>query len=260
VYPTFGKYDKGAETAKQLIELDPDFPIGYLQAAFNSQFAGRLDEADKILQQAQQRKLEIPDLLVQRYDVAFLKGDKAGMDREVFLGEKTPGAEDMIADRQAFVLAYSGQLKKAQSVAKRAADLNTQPDQRGRKALIQIGPALWDGFFGNTSEAKKRALEAANLSRDRDGEYGAAFALALVGESERSQSLAKDLDQRFPEDFAVQSLYLPPIRALQALTGGDSSKALDLLQMSLPYDRAIPPSVAPFNFGPEGYRKKTMNP
>jgi len=58
------------------------------------------------------------------------------------------------------------------------------------------------------------------------------------------------LDQRFPEDFAVQSLYLPPIRALQALTGGDSSKALDLLQMSLSYDRAIPPSVAPFNFGP----------
>jgi len=156
----------------------------------------------------------------------------------------------MIADRQAFVWAYSGQLNKAKSLAQRASDLNPQPDQRGRKALIEIGPSLWDGFFGNASAARKRALEAANLSRDRDVEYGAAFALALAGESERSQTLAKDLDLRFPEDSAVQSLYLPPIRALDALNAGAPSKALDLLRASLPYDRGLPPSAAPFFIGP----------
>ena len=42
LYPTFGKYEKGVEVAKQAIELDPDFPVGYLQLAFNNQFAGRL--------------------------------------------------------------------------------------------------------------------------------------------------------------------------------------------------------------------------
>jgi hypothetical protein len=63
---------------------------------------------------------------------------------------------------------------------------------------IEIGPALWDGLFGNASEAKKRALVAANLSKDRDVEYGAAFALILAGESERSQMLVKDLDGGFP--------------------------------------------------------------
>jgi serine/threonine protein kinase/Tfp pilus assembly protein PilF len=250
VYPTFGKYDKGADVAKQLIELDPDFPIGYLQAAFNSQFAGRVEEAEKILQQAQQRKLEIPELLVQRYDLAFLKGDKDWMDREVALGEKEPVGQDMIVDRQAFVRAYSGQLNKAKSLAQRASDMNTQPDQRGRKALIEIGPALWDGFFGNASSAKKRALGALALSQDRDFEYAAAFALALAGESEKSQSLVKDLEQRFPEDTVVQSLYLPPIRALQALNAGEPSKAIDLMRASLPYDRGIPPSASPYFIGP----------
>jgi len=250
VYPTLGQYEKGVDVAKQLVELDPDFPIGYLQAAFNSQFAGRVEEAEQILQQAQQRKLEIPELLIQRYDVAFLKDDRAWMDREAALGEKETGAQDMIADRQAFVGAYSGQLNNAKSLAQRASDLNAQPDQRGRKALIEIGPALWDAFFGNTSAAKKRALEAANLSQDRDVEYGAAFALALAGESERSQMLAKDLDMRFPEDSAVQYLYVPPIRALDALNAGAPSKALDLLRASVPYDRGLPPSVAPFFIGP----------
>jgi serine/threonine protein kinase/tetratricopeptide (TPR) repeat protein len=250
VYPTLGRYEKGVDVTRQFIELAPDFPVAYLQAAFNSQFAGRLDEAEKILQQGQQRKLEIPELLLQRYDLAFLKGDQAWMDREAALGEKESGAEDMIADRQAFVRAYSGQLNKAKSLAQRASDMNAQPDQRGRKALIEIGPALWDAFFGNAAAARKRALDAANLSQDRDVEYGAAFALALAGESERSQMLAKDLDMRFPEDTAVQSLYLPPIRALEALNARAPSKALDLMRASLPYDRGLPPSAAPFFIGP----------
>jgi len=250
LYPTFGKYDKGAEVARQMIELDPDFAVGYLQFAFNSQFAGRLDEAEKALQQAQQRKLEIPELVIQRYDLAFLRGDTAGMDREANLGPKVPGAEDMIADRQAFVWAYAGQLKKAKSMAQQAADLNSQPDQRGRKALIEIGPALWDGFFGNASTAKRTALEAVDLSKDRDVAYGAAVALALSGESSRSRALAKDLESRFPEDTAVQFMYLPQIHALLELNGGEPSKATELLQIARAYERGIPPSMVPWFIGP----------
>ena len=63
VYPTLGQYDNGVVVARQLVELDPDFSIGYLQAAFNTQFAGRLEEAETFLRQAQQRKLETPELL-----------------------------------------------------------------------------------------------------------------------------------------------------------------------------------------------------
>jgi len=253
LYPTFGQYEKGVEAAKRLVEIDPDFPVGYLQLAFNNQFAGHLEEAEHALKQASDRKLEIPELLIQRYDVAFLRGDQAGMDREVALGQKESGAEDMIADRQAFVWAYSGHLEKAKSMAQRAADLNQQPDRRGRKALIEIGPALWDAFFGNVSAAKKRAMAAADLSTDRDVEFGAAFVLALSGEPSRSRALAKDLDRRFPEDSAVQFIYLPQIRALLALNDdskeGDASKAIELLQIARPYDRGFPPSGAPMFIG-----------
>lgn len=45
MYPTFGQYEKGVEVAQQMVSLDPDFAIGYLQLAFNNQFAGRLEEA-----------------------------------------------------------------------------------------------------------------------------------------------------------------------------------------------------------------------
>jgi tetratricopeptide (TPR) repeat protein len=230
-----------------MVEIDPDFAVGYLQLAFNTQFAGRVDEAEKVLHRASERKLEIPELAVQRYDIAFLKGDRAGMDREAALAQSA--ADDLVYGRQGFVLAYSGRLKEAKLMSQRAVDLNQEPDQRGKKALFEIGPALWDAFFGNVPAARKSAGAAADLSMDRDVEYGAAFALALSGESFRSRALAKDLETRFPEDTGVNVFYLPAIRALLELSGGEPSRAIDLLQVSRPYDRGVPPSIAPAFFG-----------
>ncbi len=250
VYPTFAKYEKGIEVDKQLVDLDPNFAVGYLQLAFNTQFAGRPDEAEAVLRQASERKLEIPETAVQRYDLAFLKGDRAGLDREAALAQAQSPVNDLVYDRQAFVLAYAGRLKDAKLTAQRVADLNSQPDQRGRKALIEIGPALWDAFIGNAAAATKGAAAAADLSKDRDVEYGAAFALALSGEPTRSKILAKDLEMRFPEDTAVKVFYVPAIRAILELkNGGEPSKAIELLQVSLPYDRGTPPSAAPMFFG-----------
>jgi len=147
LYPTFGKYEKGVEAAKQAIELDPDFPIGYLQLGFNSQFLGRVGEAEKALQRASDRKLDTPDFLPQRYDIAFLNGDKAGMDREVTLAQGRPGAEDAVSLREGFVLAYSGHLQQARRRSRHAVDLAQQANQRGRAALFETAAAVWEAFF-----------------------------------------------------------------------------------------------------------------
>ena len=76
IYPPLGKYDKGMEEAKKLIEVDPDFIIGYILLAFNYQYLDRLGEAQNVLKRASERKLEMPDSLVLRFDIAFLKGDQ----------------------------------------------------------------------------------------------------------------------------------------------------------------------------------------
>jgi eukaryotic-like serine/threonine-protein kinase len=253
IYPTFGRYEKGVEVARKVTELDPDFPIGYLQLAFNSQFLGRLEDAEHAFRRASDHKLDIPELLVQRYDVAFLKGDKAGMDREVALARGKLGAEDAVSARQGFVLAYSGHLQEARKMSRHAADLAQQATERGRAALWETGAALWEAFFGNASAARQGAAAALELSTNRDVEYGAAFALALSGESSRSRTLADDLEKRFPEDTEVRFTYLPAIRALLALNhdpkGGESSKAIESLKSAAPYDLGTPLCSAPAFFG-----------
>jgi len=250
IYPTSGRYDKAAEAAARTIALDPDFPVGYLQLAFNRQFSGRINDADTALGQAAARKLEIPELAAQRFDVAFLKGDQAGMAREATLAQQQPGGNDLVVGRQGFVLAYAGRLQQARKTARQAADLALQAGLAGKAALWETGPALWEAFFGRAAAARQGALAALQRSTDRDVEYGAAFALAFSGESTRAQALVDDLSRRFPEDTAVRFMYLPPLRALLALNRGDPAKAIELLNAGASFELGVPPSIAPSFIGP----------
>ena len=242
IYPVLGKWDKAVQEGKKVIELDPDFPIGYNVLALGYVALDRLGEAGNILQRASERKLEIPDLLVDRYFIAFLKGDKAEMERAAAVGRGKTEAEDWLSDQEALVLAYSGRLQEAKKMSQRAADRSGQAGQRERAALYKTGAALWDAFFGNAAAARRSATAALALSKGRDVEYGAAFALALSGDSSRSQTLVSDLESRFPEDTSVRFSYLPAVRALLALKHGEAAKAVELLQIAVPYELGGPQS------------------
>jgi tetratricopeptide (TPR) repeat protein len=92
-------------------------------------------------------------------------------------------------------------------------------------------------------------MAALALPRGRDVEYGAAFALALSGDSSRAQTFADDLEKRFPEDTSVRFSYLPAVRALLALNHGEPAKAIELLQIAVPYDLGAPLCNFPGFFG-----------
>jgi len=81
-------------------------------------------------------------------------------------------------------------------------------------------------------------MSALQLSRARDVEYGAAFALALSGASSRVQILINDLSKRFPEDTFVQVDYLPTLRALLAVKRNAPSYALEEMESADRYELA----------------------
>jgi tetratricopeptide (TPR) repeat protein len=134
-------------------------------------------------------------------------------------------------------------------VSARAVSEAEQTAQRERAALWGAGDAVREAFFGNLPEAKKSATATLEQSKDRAVEYGSALALAMSGDSSRSETLANDLDIRFPEDTAVQFSYLPVIRARLALNRGDASKAIELLQTAVPHQLGVPPSAISGLFG-----------
>ncbi len=242
LYPVLGKYEKSIEEGKRAFEIDPDFAPGYVNLAWAYVFLHRLGEAEQTIQRASERKLEVPEFLVLRYYIAFLKGDKAGMERAAALGAEKSGVEDWISNQEASVLAFSGHLRQARRMSRRAGDLAKQTGQREGAAMYEAGAAVREAFFGNAPEARRNVMAALELSKGRDVEYGAAFALALSGNAARSQALTNDLERRFPEDTVVRFTYLPTLRALLAINQGERSHAIELLQIAAPYDVAMPGS------------------
>ncbi len=165
------------------------------------------------------------------------------MDRVAAAGQGKSGTEDVISNQKAFALAYSGHLRQARRASQRAVDLAQQSAELERSALFETGAALREAFFGNLPAARQRASAALKVSKGRDVEYGAAFALALSGNSSRPQTFADDLERRFLEDTAVRSNYLPALRGLLALKQNEPAKAIELLQIASPYELGSPPST-----------------
>jgi tetratricopeptide (TPR) repeat protein len=133
----------------------------------------------------------------------------------------------------------------AKSASGRAVDLARHIGRDEPAATYEAGEAVWEAFYGNPPEAKRDAILALDLSKGRDVEYAAAFALALAAEPAKSEALADDLAKRFPEDTSVQSSYLPVLHALAAMEQGDPKRAIELLRVSTPFELGRP--GLPFN-------------
>ena len=248
VYVVLGRYQEALEHARKVVAIDPDFAIGYLQVAFNSTFLGHLDQSDLALKEAAARHLEIPELSTQRYFNAFLKGDRAGMEREMARSAGNGDTEDWLPALEAFTLAYTGNLHQAENQSQHAVDLARQGGRNERAALLEAGPAVREALFGNQQNAVRLAKEALSLSTNRDVEYGAAFALALAGESSEAQRIAASLEKRYPEDTMVKFNYLPTLDALFLLKT-DPVGAIPVLQSAAVYELGTPPSSAFGFFG-----------
>jgi tetratricopeptide (TPR) repeat protein len=236
-----GQYEKAIEEANIALGIDPDFSPGYVNIAYSNFFLDRIAEAEKTIRTAADRQRETPDLWLLQYYVTFVKGDTAGMDRAVARVKGKPGVEDWMLHSQALVEARSGRVQAAITMSRRAVDIAQQAGQKESAASYNAAQAVWQALFGNAVAARQSATAALALSNGRDVVYASAFALAVAGDLPRAQSLAADLQKRFPEDTAVQFNYLPALGALFALNRHDPGKAIELLQAAVPYELAVPP-------------------
>jgi DNA-binding winged helix-turn-helix (wHTH) protein/tetratricopeptide (TPR) repeat protein len=241
-----GKYEDSVHEAQTAIGFDPDFTPGYTNLAWAYVLSDRPDEAQKTLQRASERKLQMPEMLVMRYYIAFLKADKAGMEGAAKQALGQSEAEDWVTYEQGTVLALSGHLKQARMMESRAVQLARQANQPERAAMYEAGMAVREAFYGEALEARRDALAALALSDGRDVEWGAALAHALSGDFPESQKLTADLEKRFPNDTFVRMVYLPELRALAALHGSDPARSLDLLQAATPFELGVPGSWSGF--------------
>jgi hypothetical protein len=107
-----GKWEKRDEDLEAL-QLQPNDEISYVNLAAAYMALDRLDEAEAVCKQAEERKLESEFLPAIRCVLAFLKGDGASMARFASSAVGKAGAEDLFLALQADTEAWYGRLRNA---------------------------------------------------------------------------------------------------------------------------------------------------
>ncbi len=248
IYPGLGQWEKAAEAGQRSMNLDPYFPYSYVVLATADVALGNWADAEKVLQDGAAHKIEIPELIELRFQVACIRGDQAEMDRMITQLRNKPDAEDYLHDAQVFALAYAGQLAEAREMSQQAYDAARASKHPDRAALFAAQSAVREALLGNAREVKPTAAAALD-SKGKDARFGGALALALVQDVSRLQEVANDLEKNYSQSTSVQYHYLPDLHAVQALHNDDPQKAIEALKRSATYKLSWPDSVLG-SFGP----------
>jgi eukaryotic-like serine/threonine-protein kinase len=206
----------------------------------------RFDEARQIIQQAQAQARK-PDSFVLHnaaYALGFLQADSSVMaaQQQWFAGKPEENIGISLASDTE---AYAGHLRRARELTEKSVASAIHADSKETGAVWQEIAAQREAAFGNFAEAKRAAAEGLKLApKSYEAQAEAAVAYALAGDTERTESLAQELNHHFPRNTQMQSLWLPAVRGQLALNRRRPDVAISSLEAAVPVEFGLIQFVA----------------
>jgi tetratricopeptide (TPR) repeat protein len=238
-----GQYEKAAAAYRESFLLVSDNRALYGNLVYALLALQRFDEARQFIREAQARNLDDYNLHVQLYSLAFFANDFRTMaaEQQWFAGQPDLASSNGLS-LEADTEAYAGHAAKARELTKRSIDSAIRADIKETGAVSQAIAAQREAASGNDGEAKQQAAGSLKLVPNNQAvEVEAALAFAMTGDMVRAESLAQDLNKRFPLNTQMQSLWLPAIRAQLALNRKNPAQAISDLQAAAPIEFGLIP-------------------
>jgi len=233
-----GHYELGLEETRKALRLAPYQSVLYREVAHTQLFLNRPDEAEAAAKEARAKGLEanLTDIL---YLIAFYRQDTAEMARQAARVRDVPAEKDLMLALQADSAAYSGNLREARELSRRAADFAEEAGEMELAATYRAVSAFREALFGNHAMAQETFTPKGRSSR-RDLDYAIALTFAYAGDAKRAETLADGLAKAFPEDTIARFNYLPTLHAKLALLRENPQEALHFLEAADPYELGLP--------------------
>ena len=226
VYAGSGDYSAAFDEFREASKLAPGMWLYYSNMAGYGIAANRLEEAVQAVNAAIDRKIDNASMHASLYDIAFLKGDTAAMQREVEWARGKP-AELTLLVRQSQVAACRGRLLEALVLADQANAIDERSKATQPIAVRRAAVARMVAFVGLPKLAESMADAVADVPAAR---VTTLFVYASAGNKSRLDSLiAKyraDPGVAAPEAVERNVAFA---QAVAELTAGNGAKALDLL-------------------------------
>ena len=228
-----GQYLKAAAQYRELLAISPDSGSVYGGLGNTLLALQQLDEAAQAIEKAQARKLDNQVFHEVLYALAFLRSDSAAMQQQqqLFAGKPEEGdLLSMASDTEAF----AGHFARARELTRQSVDAAIHADDKEGGAITEAVAALREAAAGNVGVAKQEAEDALKLAPNGLGvQIQAALAFATAGDTSRAESLAQDLNKRYPLHTQIQTLWLPAIRGQLSINRKSPTLALTTLQPAL---------------------------
>ena len=234
-YTLVGPFEKAVTEGHAAIDLIPRDARPYVNLAVAFIGLNRFDEANRILQEAKDQKLESTNMHQRLFHLAFLQGNNAGMQEQLAWARTNSRPEDAL-NWEAQVATFSGQLAVANQLSDRIIDMNRAVEAKESMAQVLVTDAVRDATLGSCDRAIKQAKQALDLSREQGNLINAANAYAMCGQTPLAQTLIDELDKRWPLDTLLHTTSLPIIRAQLELNRGNALTAVQLLESARKYE------------------------
>ncbi len=238
-YAILGQYDKSLREVQESLRLEQT-AVGYANLVELYLATGQTENAEATIREAQKNNFESDLLHWFMYQIAFLKGNSAEMERQVSWASGKPGIEDTMLSFQSDTEAYSGRLVQARDYSRRAVDAAVRSGAKESAAIWQVNEALREAEFGNTALARQAVAGALKLSSGRDVKLLSALALARSGETAQAKVFAEELEKTYPSETVLKVYWLPTIHATLALNANNTTQALEFLEAAAPYELGVP--------------------
>jgi eukaryotic-like serine/threonine-protein kinase len=239
-FAALGQWEKGLSETLEANRLSPDSGIPYGNLVEYYCRLNRYGEAKAIYQRALAQNLDVPDLHIYRYGVAFLEDDAQEMQRQADWFAGKLGLEDVSLSFQSDTEAFSGHLAKARGLSQRAMDSAQRAGEKETAAKRELNSALREVEFGNPAQARNQATAALDLSSARSALILAALVLARAGDTDRAQKMADELQTQNPLNTKINFYWEPVIRAAIQISRKNPEKAIELLAATGPYELGVP--------------------
>jgi eukaryotic-like serine/threonine-protein kinase len=234
-YVSLGQYDKGIAQAEAYMRLEPTI-IGYGNLASWYMAVGRIQDARRLLAEAQQKGMDGLVIRNNLYNLAFLAGDDAEMERQVAWAAGRPGDEDQMLSLHANTMAYRGEMQKSRDLFQRAVDSAVRADSKETGAQWFTGQADDEAEVGDAAAARQDAARALALAPGRYVKLAAALALARAGDTAHAKTMLEELRKAEPTNTVLNVYWFPVIEAALDLNQQQPAQAVTALAPTLPYE------------------------
>ncbi|HTC74469.1 MAG TPA: hypothetical protein VK684_02755, partial [Edaphobacter sp.] len=202
----------------------------------------QLDDAEKVLREAQAKGFDGLDIRGNLYLLAFRRGDSKGMEQQLAWAAGRAGDEDAMLSGQADTDAYYGRLVRARDDSRRAVESAVRAGSKETAALWRAFAGLREAEFGNAAAARENTDAALSLQSGSDVKLLAALTLARVGDTAKAKRLVEQLEKErtASTDTMLKLFCLPTIHGAIEISKNNPSQGILDLEAAAPYELGGP--------------------